>query len=269
MPLFEVTGIKTQTGRKNKRTYRTPGKREALEEAIREGIAPKSIAEMPEPPEPEPTDRQIEYAQALGATIPPDATRAEASDLIDNALRGKPPASERYRRWAQRYNVPITQYTNKHEIFERIFSRLRHPNQTAELAAWFLFRVHRHLVHGNRLTEIDGPDHPGLRAAANSLAEDPKFLASIVNGYAEKDLVWFGEFTAASGETFNGGSTRTYAYKTAKAALQPWVAGTETPAPRNTATKKKLRAKPRSGKPDAHRWIALLVIVFFLVLLFL
>jgi hypothetical protein len=263
MPTFEIKGINRSTSRKNTRTFRAADKRAALEQAVRDGLAPEAIVELPEP---EPTDRQLAYAADLGARIPEGATRAEVSDLIDNALRNKPPADQRYRRFAERYGIEITRYTNKPKIFESIFATLKTPGRETELAAWFLFRVHRHRVQGSENSEIDGPDHPGLKTAAELLAQDEKFLSSIQRGYADDSLIWFGEFRNDDGDTIRGASTRTYAYRAAHDAVHPWARGNETPAPRQPTRRRTSGTQSPSGpKNQAAGCLIILVIFLFLV----
>lgn len=269
MQSFEVTGIRAATGRKNTKTYRAHNKMAAWAHAERDGIAPETVRPLPEP---EPTERQIQYATDLGIQIPENATLAEVSDLIDNAVRNKQPADRRTQGFADRYGVDYTRYTSKPRIFERIHHALLDPSRAEELAAWFIFRVHRHLVHGSTKTEVQDADHKGIRAAAAQLADDQKFLDSIRKNYGDDTLIWFGELKNPQGDVYRGASTRTYAYNVAKNAAQRWVTGNETPALRDVPVAYPSRtktAKPPKAKTSATAtlWAIILIVIFTWILL--
>jgi hypothetical protein len=243
---YTVTGIKASTGRSNKRKYKAKTPEDARILAEQDGITPETIVKDEDR---EPTEGQISYATGLGVSIPPGCTFDEISDLIDNAVYKRKPADARTLGFADRYGVEYTQYTSKQNVFMSIHWKLRLPGNELDLIAWFLFRVHRHLVHGNTATQIQGPDHPGLRTVAEHLLEDPKFLESIRKNYAEDTLVWFGQLKTRDGETVSGASTKAYAYRIAKNAVSQWVTGNEAPAPRN---KPQARSAP-PGKRAAQR----------------
>lgn len=269
MPSFEIVGVKAATGRKNKRVYHARDKMAASAQAERDGITPQTIVQLPEPG---PTERQISYAQDLGIDIPEDVTCAEISDLIDNAIRHRQPADQRARRFANRYGVEYTRYTNKQSIFKRIHHALTPPEKAEELAAWFLFRVHRHLVHGSTETEIQDADHKGLRVVAAHVVQDEKFMDSIRKGYSEDTLIWFGTFKNRQGESFQGASTRTYAYRTAKDAMQRWVTGHEAPALSNRPATYPSRHKPDKAaktktSAGATLWAIVLIVIFAWILI--
>jgi hypothetical protein len=268
-PVYTVTGIKTSTGRSNTRKYKAKTPEEARAMAEQDDIVPDAITRDPDR---EPTEPQIDYAKSLGVNIPPDVTFDEISDLIDNGIHKRKPADSRTHRFADRYGVEYTQYTSKQRIFTDIHGNLRAPGREQDLAAWFLFRVHRHLVGGSTTTKVLDADYPGIRTAAEHLlAQDPKFLESIRRNYAEDTLVWFGEIKTNDGDVIKGASTKAYAYRIAKNAVSQWVSPFDKPAPRSPprAGKRPIRqpATPKAKEPQqppnmAAGWVILFILAF-------
>lgn len=166
-----------------------------------------------------PTERQLAFADDLGLHIPSDATSEEVSDLISARLEKDKPANERHRSIAGLYGVKFTQFTGKRQLFERIFNAVRRPTHENNLAAWFTYRVYRHLVRGADNVPINGPDDPMIKQIAVQLAADEAALSSI-RRYNAQDLLWFGQWTAPDGTLYTGGSKRTASYEKAAALLK-------------------------------------------------
>jgi len=276
MPEFYLLGVKESTGKQNKRTYRAASKDAAWKMAEAEGITPTMIKQLPDPP---PTEAQLDYAARLRIDVPAGCSKYEISDLISNAVEGTAPADERHRRFARRYGVELTPYTSKKEIFGRIHAALRAEGNLEELVAWFLFRVHRHLVGGSPSAEVEDADHPGLRAAAAHLVNDEAFVNSLLRSYANDTLIWFGQFKTGSGEVFSGASTSTPAYRAAATAMKRFVRGDEVPAPRPSAAGAKggrgrTRSPARGQSPTQGRdramgaavWLGLVMIILWIIL---
>lgn len=166
-----------------------------------------------------PTEKQLAFANDLGIDVPSDATSEEVSDLISAQLEKDKPANERHRSTARLYGVKFTRFTGKRELFERIFNAVRRPTHENDLAAWFTYRVYRHLVRGADNVTINGPNHPMIKQIAVQLAADEAALSSI-RRYDAQDLLWFGQWTAPDGTLCAGGSKRTTAYEKAAALLK-------------------------------------------------
>ena len=246
MRIYEVEGRGKKSGRARKRRYFAPNEMEALQRADEDDTAVESIVEIPQPDEP-PTERQLDYARALGIKVPLSATKLDVSDLIEEELRRRDaailsalppdvgnaeaedllrrekhkdkPITPRHQNFARIYDVPCTPYTGKKELFRRIHDALVEPGRETEMVSWFVFRVYRELNDGRLDLPIDSPDNPAIRAIGESLANDSTVVQS-VRRYSGEDLIWFGEFTAPNGMLFNGGSRRTAAFKAAANALQ-------------------------------------------------
>ena len=266
MPEYYLLGMKESTGKQNRRTYRARSKERAWKMAEDEGITPTMIKQLPDPP---PTDNQLAYARDLKIAVPEGCTKYEISDLISNAVEGTFLAEERHRRFARRYEIELTPYTSKREIYSRIHTVLQTDGNLEELVAWFLFRVHRHLVQGSPFAEVEDADHPGLRAAAVHLVTDKKFVDSLIKSYADNNLIWFGQFKASNGEVYSGASTSTYAYRAAATAMKRFVRGDEAPAPRPGAAGKKGRKEPNKKADKPQSVFAGAIVWFFLILIIL
>lgn len=90
MPLFRITGIGRDTGRKRVRVYETDTKAEAIEKANQDGTIVE-VAATKAVPYPPPTDRQLEYAKSLGIAYSNNITGRELCGLIDEALKWASP----------------------------------------------------------------------------------------------------------------------------------------------------------------------------------
>lgn len=166
-----------------------------------------------------PSERQLAFAKDLGIDILPDATSEEVSDLISARLEKDKPANERHRSIARLFGVRFTRFTGKRQLFERIFNAVKRPTHENDLAAWFTYRVYRHLVRGDDNVPIEGPDHSTIKEIAVQLVADPAAFSSI-RRYTAQDLHWFGQWTAPDGTLYTGGSKRTTAYEKAAALLK-------------------------------------------------
>lgn len=77
---FQVTCVNPDTKRKNKRVYEVQTGEAACKCAENDGfIGPYEVAALPSTP---PTDRQISYAKALGATLPDGSCSLDVSAII-------------------------------------------------------------------------------------------------------------------------------------------------------------------------------------------
>lgn len=77
---FQVTGMKPETKRKNKRIYEVRYKEEAVQLAEKDGlVAPFEVAVLPQKP---PTERQLAYAKVLEAVLPDGACSLDVSAII-------------------------------------------------------------------------------------------------------------------------------------------------------------------------------------------
>lgn len=216
MPNFEAKGKHYETGKMLHRTYQVPTETEALHRALADGMIVEDIRLAPDEP---PTDKQLAYAKDLGINIPPSMIKDEISDAIAAQRGHDKPASEKHRTIAKKYGVESTQYCGKKSLFDRIFTALKADGREGDLAAWFTYRIYRNLMHGQDGGPVDTPDHPLIGEIGNDLSKFDNVIQSIKR-YDGRDLIWFGEWTAPDGRTYQGGSDRTIAYKMAAAALR-------------------------------------------------
>lgn len=209
MASFEIAGKSTQTNRKRKVVVSAQSEVEAQIKADRLGLVETTISRLPEAPA---TERQISYAQALGIEIPQEATLEQLSNLISMKVDNDRPSSEHHREIARNFGIEVTDYIGKKALFNRVMSELSAPERERELIAWFAYRITRSLFEGRKDSPIGGPDHPIIADIANNLCTNPTVIKSI-RKYSGESLVWFGDFTASDGQTYNGGSVGTIGYK--------------------------------------------------------
>lgn len=216
MPAFKVTGNGRDSGRKRSRVYSAIDETRARVLADADGIVVVSVVQLP--PEP-PTERQLAYAKDLGISVPSGASKEEVSDLIGAQLQHDKPAAPHYLALARRHEVPVTQYTGKKALFDRLFTRLCEPGREKDMTAWFVFRVYRELVGGKPDASIKDPDALVIQDITGQLVQDAAVVKSI-RRHQGRELIWFGEWTSTDGVLHNGGSNQTLAYKRTSALLR-------------------------------------------------
>ncbi|MDN3523081.1 hypothetical protein [Halomonas ramblicola] len=213
MPKYKVRGIGKDSGRSRSRTYTAKDEASARAKAEADGTAIDQIEELPPDP---PTERQIAYAKDLRIRIPPDATKAELSDLISCKIDEDTTASPQLMKIANEYEVETSRYTGEASVYGQIFSVLSESGREQELAAWFASNVLNDRLGSRSKTAIVSPNDPQLNSVAGKLVADDKVMKSIKR-YSGCSLLWFGERTGTDGYTLQGGSNRTAAYKAAAA----------------------------------------------------
>lgn len=180
--------------------------------------SPQADRKAQDEPSP-PTERQLAFARDLGISIPADATLDEVSDLISAHLEKDKPAGDNHRRIASLFGAKFTRFTGKKQLYDRIFNVVSRPTHELDLAAWFVYRVYRHLVRGAENAPITGPDHPTIQEIATQLSSDEAALRSI-RRYNSEGLLFFGEWTSPNGTLYTGGSKRTAGYEKASSLLR-------------------------------------------------
>ncbi|MEW5422686.1 hypothetical protein [Amorphus sp. 3PC139-8] len=166
------------------------------------------------------TERQLDYLRKLGVEVSDEIAKAEASDLIDNALEKREPGGERDFALARAFDVPYTRFSSKKSVFTSIVSTLYRQDRTEDLALWYVYRVYRDIVDRRKV-----PTPPALEAfrpIAQDLLLDEKFVSSLKKAASRDgvDFRWFGEYTTTDGWVHTGESRRTHAYIAASARLR-------------------------------------------------
>jgi hypothetical protein len=174
----------------------------------------------------QPTQRQLAYAADLGISIPPEATKADLSDLISLKVDNDRPSTSRHRDFAKRFGISTTAYIGKRALFDRIQATLVAPGRETELLSWFTYRVYRQLVGGANDVSIQDPDHPVIQEIARALLGDEKVIKSI-RRYEGNQLIRFGEWVSPTGTVHTGGSNRTAAYQAVSSLLKGKVSPSE------------------------------------------
>lgn len=212
MPVFKYRFIKPQTGRQNSAS------RYAYDEAtLRAELAGAGVTELisvEELPAERATDRQIDYLRDLGVTVPPDLTKAEASDLITNATKRRFPMDSKGRALAEYYKIEATRFMSKQSLYSRIAGELRQRGDPVQMAEWFVYRVYR--GHFDRTSPgIETPADTRLREVAEALTGDVSAFSSLRRAYesTEYGFRWFGPFNAPDGYSYDGDSRRTACFK--------------------------------------------------------
>ncbi|MBI5843258.1 MAG: hypothetical protein HZB23_01160 [Deltaproteobacteria bacterium] len=223
MPEFIVEGHGEKTKRHRKKSYWGKDENEVRQKAINDGTIVESIIELPEPIE-YATESQKKFARDLGLMFPHDITKSEMSDLIDFKKSNDKEATDRHKSFADYFGVKYSNYIGKKQLFNLIFYDLLAPGREVDLAAWFTYRICRHICNGADDHPLaTGPDANVIREIASELAYDERIIKSIKNYKDGKKLIWFGTYTAPDGRTYEGASKQTIAYKKAYELLNTYI----------------------------------------------
>lgn len=218
------------------------------------------------------TQRQLDYARDLNIDIPPNPSKDEMAYLISMRLDNDKPATERHIGFAECFNIDVSLGIGKKALFDRIKWELEKPERETDLIAWFVFRVYRQLVHGVDNAPIDSPNHPIIRDIATHLSYSTAVLKSI-RKYQGRSLIAFGDWVSPSGNLYQGGSTKTIAYRETASLLReklnlPHTSHNE--APSNSSSNRKARkAKNKSNEASNDGCASVIILFFFLYLVYL
>ena len=112
---FDVIGKNPETKRKNKRYIEAKDEASACRRMEEKGfIGPFEVTVLPIEP---PTERQLEYAKSLGASIPEGACKRDVSAIITRITENdEGPVSASKARAAFEADLKISRYSGTHEI---------------------------------------------------------------------------------------------------------------------------------------------------------
>lgn len=210
-----------------------------------------------------PSQKQLDYAEALGINVYPGITRKEISVLISIKVDDDKPASERHLSFAREYGMNPPPVIGKKALFDQIKWEINEPERINDLVAWFTFRVYRHLVNGKIGLPIDSPHHPIILEIADHLAYSPAIIKSIQKYFGRK-LIFFGELD-------QGGSTNTIAYRETASLLRERL---DLPmhtyhAPLKQIVSRPIKKLPKSATKDQRNGCLILVIITMLCIIYL
>lgn len=114
---FQVRGVNPDTRRKNKRVYQVASEADAIKCAENDGLVePFEITALPSEP---PSERQLTYAESLGAILPPNACRVDVSAIISRITDGdEAPLHEQIARQAHIYGLQYSLYFGEKRMKE-------------------------------------------------------------------------------------------------------------------------------------------------------
>lgn len=202
--MYSVSGVFEETNRK--RRIRVPAKTEdeAVRYAQKEGlIEPFEVNKVNHD---KPTERQIEYATALGISIPIDASSQDVSALISKIVdNDSTPNPGLYDFANKRFH--FSKYIGKKSLYDLIFAQL----DTKEQIAFFVFSIYRYLSDDRHANLDTSPHREVIYTFAESKLNNESFIKSLKK-YRGKDLRFFGKMII-NGQEINGASVNTIAYQ--------------------------------------------------------
>lgn len=214
MTEYKVKGINPQTNRINTKKIIAKDETSAKIEAEKLGLQEPFTIEII-PPELA-TERQIAYARNLGLIFPDYITKEEMSDLLDRRLEGgdKSP-NPGLIAFARGRGLEFTDYISKDRLYDMVF----YGFPTIDRIAFFVFCMYRSITNDREANLDVSPHKSVIYQIAAQLEQDEKFLPSM-NRYRGTDIKFFGTLKQRCSDggviEHQGGSTRTYAYTTAK-----------------------------------------------------
>lgn len=205
---YEITGINKETNRKKKIIVYAKTKEIAETKVLELGLLPPYKTEVIFD---EPTDRQIEYAKALGISIPENASFEDVSCLIsrkvdDDNNDPNPGLLE----FADNRDMISSKYHGKKSLYNLVFNNLTGTDKIA----FFVFCIYRYFSDDRHANLDTHPYKEIFYQFADSVATDNSFLKSL-NRYSGSDLRFFGEMRLKNGYSISGGSMNTIAFKKA------------------------------------------------------
>ena len=203
---FEIKAVYSKSNKTRKRQIVAKDKESAIEKMRVEGyIDPFEVIEYIEPP----TENQLEYAKALKISVPPDASKADVSALIDRAKFDYSDPNPELVEYANEIGLIFSDYIGKKGLYNTIFDNLYQEDRMA----FFIFCVYRWLSD-DRKGNLNKHTHRDLfyEFASHQMQND-KFRIS-VNEYRGEDIRFFGKIKYSDGREVYGGDTNTIAYKT-------------------------------------------------------
>jgi len=180
---------------------------------------PVSTAARVEKPPELATDRQRDYAGALGLAFPADITKSAMSELISKTVDKEGDPDPGLMEFARAHGLDVSPYVGEGALYDRVFRMLPEEDK----ARFFAYSVYR-WGSDDREGNLDcSPQRELIDEVARQLRRNPQALKSLLR-YEGRDLRFFGE-TTFEGVPRHGGSENTIAFKEASRLLKEHSSG--------------------------------------------
>lgn len=158
-----------------------------------------------------PTQKQIDFARKLGISLTSSMSSEDVSALIsrkvDSDNQSPQPGLIQF---ARQKKLVFSDYIGKKALYDQVFREL----DDIDRVAFFIFSIYRY-ISDDRLANLNEHKHKHKFYEFASLhIHDKKFMSSM-NRYDGKSIRFFGTLRVGDQE-FDGGSTRTIAFKSAR-----------------------------------------------------
>jgi hypothetical protein len=152
--LFKVSGVNSNTKRKNTVSFKAKNETEARALALSGGLS--EPFEVSIEPMPEPTERQLQYAADISAVIPQGASQSDISAIISRITDEDelPSASEELALFANECGCKFSLYTGHNALIDTVLGGIDDRNR----AAFYVYAVWRSICDGGDLGNLNA--HP-------------------------------------------------------------------------------------------------------------
>lgn len=171
---FCVTGTNSSTGRKNTKRYEAQTEADARAAAVADGLSEPITVKVE--PQPEPSERQMDYALELEAIIPEGACKDDLSAIISRIVDEDEAAPDPgISRYAHASGVKFSRFVGSYAMLGYLVGQMKGP-QLGELFAYAVYLQEK----GGRMTDPRLlPVYDRLTACGEYLAADPALMKSL------------------------------------------------------------------------------------------
>jgi hypothetical protein len=219
MHRYLICGTGSASGRRRTRIYQAATEALARDFAEADGTLCDRILKLPPV---QVTSRLSLVARAHQIDFPSPTCSEELAQLICLKIWRDTIASSDLQNIASEHGVLVTVYSGRGFLCQSIFAKLASSDNTADLAAWFAYRVYIDLVGSLKNSRVRNPDDPLIRIVARLLATSSEVVQSIKR-YEGADLLSFNDWSDSAGIRRKGARRLTLAYVRAAQLLYPFA----------------------------------------------
>lgn len=155
------------------------------------------------------TENQLNYAEVLNISLPPNPTFMDATYAISKKKNRESPPNSDLLDFIKGRELAYTDFFGKKSCYDYVLWALDDLSKIA----FFIFSVYR-FYSNDRQGNLDKSPHKAIiYEIAERIYAHPKALKSLLDNYAGSNLRFFGTLKGYHGESYYGGSKSTTIFK--------------------------------------------------------